>query len=557
MVLVLTLITLAALWGITSSLSVAAKRTDRNRATMAAIMQAKEALIGYAARGALVTPAPAIDRPGSLPCPATSTGGTAGIACTAFGPPQPNAMVGRFPWRTLDLPELRDANGEPLWYAISPNFRRISGLVVNSETAGQLTLDGLAPAQRVVAVIIAPGAALSGQNRDPSVPANLTNVANYLEDENNYFAPLPFDNGTNNYRFANATASGTFNDIVVPITEDELFAAVENMVALRLRNDVKPLIDAEYRDFWGAYPFPAAFGPATGPSPGFIGVVGATEGQLPIDSDQIAYNWTSFDASVALVSGGSISSSSCTLGAATSQCTVDVTSGSPTIRVSGVASNAGLAFAKYDVNPVTATAPGIVSSFSATGSLDSSGNGTITFDVTLSTLGSNTISFPKPEANPKLTRGTTSAGAGAQFFFSNEWYRLAYYAASPGALPGGPLACRLSAPGAAKSPAPCGGSVDPLYQPLGATCPSGPLAAPADLCLSRVRADGTTEDAGIILVLAGRAMLVSGTPQPRPTAVLADYLEGTTNPNTLLTPRAFEQLPRVPTFNDRVVVLAP
>jgi type II secretory pathway pseudopilin PulG len=163
LVLVLTIVVVAALWGITTSLVTAAKLTDRHRATMAAIMQAREALIGYAARGALITPPPSIDRPGSLPCPATTNGGTAGIACTAFGPPQPNAMVGRFPWRTLSLPELRDASGEPLWYAISPDFRRVSGLVVNSETQGQLELVGVAPAQRVVAVIIAPGAPLGGQ----------------------------------------------------------------------------------------------------------------------------------------------------------------------------------------------------------------------------------------------------------------------------------------------------------------------------------------------------------------------------------------------------------
>jgi type II secretory pathway pseudopilin PulG len=547
LVLVLTLVVVATLWGITTSLVTAAKRTDRNRATMAAIMQAKDALIAHSALY--------LSRPGSLPCPATSTSGAAGIACTAFGPPQPNAMVGRFPWSTLGLPELRDANGEPLWYAVSPDFRRVSGLVVNSETRGQLDMDGLAPARRVVAVIIAPGAVLGGQNRDPSVAANLTNVANYLEGENNYLDPA-FDNGTNNYRFANATESGTFNDVVVPITEEELFAAVENMIALRLRNDVKPLIDAEYRDFWRAYPFPAAFGPATGPLPGFIGVVGASEGQLPIDSNQIAYSWTSFDASVVLVSGGSISSSLCTMGAATSQCDVDVASGNPTIRVSGVASNAGLSFAKYDVNPVTATVGGLLGS-SATGSLDASGNGTITFDVTLSGLGLHTIVFPKPEANPKLTRGTTTAGAGAQFFFSSDWYRLVYYAASPGALPGGPLACTLSNAAAAKLPAPCPLGVDPLYQPLGTTCPGSPQPLPA-ACIARVRADGSREEGGVMLVLAGRAMLVAGTPQTRPTALLADYLEDAKNLNSpVLAPREFEQKPRVPTFNDRVVVLAP
>jgi hypothetical protein len=61
-----------------------------------------------------------------------------------------------------------------------------------------------------------------------------------------------------------------------------------------------------------------------------------------------------------------------------------------------------------------------------------------------------------------------------------------------------------------------------------------------------------------MLVLAGHAMRVGGTVQPRPTSVLADYLEDARNLNSpVLIPREFEQKPRVPSFNDRVVVLAP
>jgi hypothetical protein len=73
-----------------------------------------------------------------------------------------------------------------------------------------------------------------------------------------------------------------------------------------------------------------------------------------------------------------------------------------------------------------------------------------------------------------------------------------------------------------------------------------------------VRSDGSREEAGVMLVLAGRRMLVGGTPQTRPTAVLADYLEDAKNLNSpALSPREFEQKPRAPSFNDRVVVLAP
>jgi type II secretory pathway pseudopilin PulG len=565
LVLVLTLIVAAALWGITTSLVTAAKRTDRSRATMAAIMQAKDALIGYAARGALVTPPPAIDRPGSLPCPATTTGGTAGIACTAFGPPQPNAMVGRFPWRTLELPELRDATGEPLWYAMSPDFRRVNGLVVNSETQGQLELVGLAPAQRVVAVIIAPGAPLGAQNRDPSVPANLTNVANYLEGENNYLDPA-YDNGMNNYRFTNATASGTFNDIVIPITEEELFAAVENMVALRLRNDVKPYIDLMYRDVWHAYPFPAAFDPSTAAPPGYVGVVGTTEGQLPSsDVSALTFPLTSIAVTGPIADFASAPPCSVIAPGDEARCTANLLNPNAVLTVELAASNVGRSFAEWDETLVTVDeSPGLPNNPATivgtpVRSVDASGNGKVTVSVRLGTPGiTYTVHFPRPQPNATLaTNKPSTAPPNVRFFFDNEWYRLVYYAASPGALPGGPLACTLSTASAAKPPAPCPLGVDPLYQPLDLSCPGSPQPLPA-ACIARVRADGSREEAGVMLVLAGRRMLVGGAPQTRPTSVLADYLEDAKNLNSpVLSPREFEQKPRAPSFNDRVVVLAP
>jgi type II secretory pathway pseudopilin PulG len=559
LILVLTLVAVAALWGITASLVTAAKRTDRNRATMAAIMQAKDALIAHSALY--------LSRPGSLPCPATGISGAAGIVCTAFGPPQPNAMVGRFPWSTLGLPELRDANGEPLWYAISPDFRRVSGLVVNSETQGQLELVGLAPAQRVVAVIIAPGAPLTGQNRDPSVPANLTNVANYLEGENNYLDSA-FDNGTNNYRFANATESGTFNDIVIPITEEELFAAVENMVALRLRNDVKPYIDLMYRDVWHAYPFPAAFNPS---AVGYDGVVGATEGQLPLaDSGApLSFPWTSI--TVTGSTADFVAPPACSVVAPGNEatCTANVNNAAGAVlTVELAASNVGRSFAEWDETLVTLDENPPGTSYTATivgtpvRSVDAPGNGKVTVSVRLAAIGPTyTVHFPRPQQIATLTVKAPTlapfAPSNVRFFFDNAWYRLVYYAASPGALPGGPLACTLSNAAAAKSPAPCPLGVDPLYQPLDLTCPGSPQPLPA-ACIARVRADGSREEAGVMLVLAGRTMLVAGTPQTRPTLVLADYLEDAKNLDSpALTPREFEQKPRMIDFNDRVVVLAP
>ncbi len=553
LVLLLALGVAVALWGITSSLGVATQRVDRDRATMAAIMQAKEALIARAALD--------ISRPGSLPCPDQDNDGQADAVGVAGCISQvgSNFRVGRLPWRTLGLPDLRDSSGERLWYAFSANFKDNAGVVINSDTPGQIQLTGIAPAQRVVAVIIAPGAALN-QNRDPAVAAQINDVANYLEGENNYKLD---PGGVNNEVFQNANPSGTFNDIVVPITEEELFGAVENMLALRLREHVKPLIDTEYRDFWGAYPFPAAFDPGTAAPPGFLGVVGATEGQLPVDPNQLAYAWdgAASDTAFTVESGGTLGTNTCGAAGSDWQCTVDVVFGTPTVRMTAKATNVGRAFAWYNQPQLltdNATVP--MSVVGLTGTLDASGDGTVTFRLTLTSPGPSgpwTIRFRPPEPNPKLTRGTAVAGPNAQFFFDGEWFRLVYYAVSPGALPSGPLACTLSSAGAAKAPAPCPLGVDPLYQPLGGVCPGAPQPLPA-ACLSRLRRDGTTEDAGVMLVLAGRAMLVGGTVQSRPASALAEYLEDAKNLNSPpLVPRQFEQKPRDPSFNDRVVVLAP
>ena len=65
-----------------------------------------------------------------------------------------NVYIGRLPWRTLGLPDLRDSSGERLWYAVSRQFARNPTCMPNcpltSDTLGQLTVTGIAPATNVV-----------------------------------------------------------------------------------------------------------------------------------------------------------------------------------------------------------------------------------------------------------------------------------------------------------------------------------------------------------------------------------------------------------------------
>src|SRR5688572_33057105 len=99
--------------------------------TRAALAEGKQALVGRAVADN--------DRPGSLPCPdaVTNVVGNVpndGIADALAGNDCPS-YIGRLPWRTLGLPDLRDEHVERLWFALSPTFRdHVTAQPLNSAT---------------------------------------------------------------------------------------------------------------------------------------------------------------------------------------------------------------------------------------------------------------------------------------------------------------------------------------------------------------------------------------------------------------------------------------
>ncbi len=140
---------------------------ERDKITAAALAQAKEGLIGYAVSNS--------NRPGVLPCPDTNNNGTSeglsGNECPSY--------IGRLPWKTLGLPQLRDGSGELLWYAFSRNFRNDSSAQpINTDTKGSLTVysntTGTTIASQAAAVIFAPGAVLGTQDRSSSTTMSCT-----------------------------------------------------------------------------------------------------------------------------------------------------------------------------------------------------------------------------------------------------------------------------------------------------------------------------------------------------------------------------------------------
>jgi len=204
-----------------------------------ALAQAKQALIGYVA---MIN----TTRPGAFPCPDTDNDGSAdlysGTNCPGYVSGS-NVYLGRLPWKTLRLPDLRDSSGERLWYAVSRNFAMNPSCLPNcpdltSDTLGQLTVTGIAPTSGAVAIVFAPGNAQGAQVRDA---ANKNTAANYLEGEN--------ANG-NNATFATAAASSTFNDRLLAITNPDFIPEIEKFVARAMI-----VLLTQYRAATNVYPW--------------------------------------------------------------------------------------------------------------------------------------------------------------------------------------------------------------------------------------------------------------------------------------------------------------
>ena len=204
--------------------------------TQQALRQAREALLGYAVR---YPDNPEVDDlnagPGHLPCPdqnketADPFFGVGDSPCARSS----GTETGLLPWHTLDLNELRDGSGAPLWYAVSDNFRNNPKNAVNSTTRGTLHLDNCtANGEDIAAIIIAPGPALTGQDRIAdlySAPKYAALAATYLEGQNATIG----DNCFSSQR------DSTHNDQVLVITRRELMAVVEHRVMEDVANALR------------------------------------------------------------------------------------------------------------------------------------------------------------------------------------------------------------------------------------------------------------------------------------------------------------------------------
>jgi type II secretory pathway pseudopilin PulG len=233
---------------------------EREQRTSLALGKARDALIGRAAAD--------VNRPGSLPCPDLITNNPTpppgnvpndGIADLFAGTSCPS-YVGRLPWATLDLADLRDGDGERLWYALSPKYRdHPAGGTLNSDTAGELTVTGTHAATDVVAIVFSASSPIGAQDRLAGPNA----VGNYLEGDN--------ANGDVTYESGPATA--TFNDQMLVITRSMLMPVVEQRVARQARRCLENYALSN----GGRYPFAAQWSLW----PSLNEVSGALYGRIP------------------------------------------------------------------------------------------------------------------------------------------------------------------------------------------------------------------------------------------------------------------------------------
>lgn len=189
-----------------------ALKLERDKKTALVLQEAKSVIIGWSLLQTNM---------GRLPCPEDTTL----VGLPAEGSAQASCIlpaVGRLPWKTLGLGDIRDANGDKLWYVVSNGFRTSP---INSNTPAQLTVDGLTGA--AVALVISPGNVIGAQVRPLVTSSAPPNVSDYLD--------LTNSDGDNT--FVASGVATNFNDQVVLIKHGELFKPIAKRVLGEIKGD--------------------------------------------------------------------------------------------------------------------------------------------------------------------------------------------------------------------------------------------------------------------------------------------------------------------------------
>ncbi len=468
-IVMLVILVLGVTTFLVTSLNSAGAKIQRDVKTTEALAFAKDALISEASTE---VDFPNHHYPGSLPCPDTDDDGSADSGGNGFDCSQ---YIGRLPWKTLGLPDLRDASGERLWYTLSRNVRRYDSVrPLNSDTAGTSTVGTLAVSGSssetdLLAIVFAPGDNVSGQSRSDNTAACATTstsikenrcAANYLEGSNDD----PSNHLAQNWSYENANTAALLNDRLATVTRDQLMERTEKRVGGQIRNALK-----KYYEAWGAFPFPAAFvDPSTS---SFTGQVGNYKGLLPI-GDNVKPTW---DNDPAISFSGSGSADSCYrddsggINNVRWKCDDVVISTGETVTITGKLNNVGRGLWRpHNVNNIcevraknssgtSKLATDVLDNVVITNSLNTDGSATIVFqakgkagfgnldrielrgllDYTTAIISnSNTSSCP-----PTSTNALIPAWLSNDATDGNHWHKVAYYAVAEEYVPGGDHTC--------------------------------------------------------------------------------------------------------------------
>lgn len=317
---VLILIVIGLVIGIGSILTLgmlsANSKLSRDQITQKSLKLAKDGLLAYAVSWPNIRtdtdPNGQRRGPGLLPCPdqnnsgAANQGGCGNESGSSIAGQA--SRLGRLPFRTLGLPDLRDGSGERLWYAVSSKYKTSDpnydlnpdsglGTITVRASDGSVLHDGtntslyLAQTGGVAAVVLAPGEPIMRWNDAGGVSSSMQDrgcgatgctsqgicnspeesvprciAANYLEkawglgsnEDNADFVDRNDDRSGNGNGFINGPimrmdGSVAVNDQLVYITYDEIMQAVMHRVALEVAN----CLDLYAAANGGRYPYPA------------------------------------------------------------------------------------------------------------------------------------------------------------------------------------------------------------------------------------------------------------------------------------------------------------
>ena len=489
-ILVLTALVLGIAWFAVGALGRAPVATpEREIVTARALQAGKAALLAYVAQYAA---RPDTAEPGQMPCPESLTlanPGESSSSCSASA-----LVVGRLPWKTLGIDELRDGYGEPLWYVM----RGFRDAPINFSTPGQLTHNGAT----VVAMIVAPGVPL---NTTGAAPAGCSAQNQQVTTRNTgTLVPTNFiECGTTTGVITTPGDSSWTNDRVLSITAAEWADAIAGPVADRLQRQVAPAMN-DFRTTtsaasWGESFFPNAStinAAVVGSQPESNDLCGDNDmrsGMPPtatFTSGSCDTNWN----------GGNLGGLGALLAFGGCAATANDIRCSFTMILPGLATpwleldapRIGYSFRSFNPADIRIQVNGgasqavTVTNYTGFGVSNSDGSSTIRFtlEFPLLTLGANVVVIV-PYARDALLADTRSA-----WFVNNGWDRFTYYGVSQAAT----------------------------HDPGFAVCNPGGTVTD---CMTVNNMASPTNDKRLVLVLRGRQL--AGTTQPSYT--LSNYWE--------------------------------